>query len=471
MIKFGTSGFRGIMNDDFTKENIRKVAIGLKAKAKEENLKDVSVVIGYDNRFMSENFAKWIGAELATDFQVDLFDCSVPSALVSYYAKYYTFGVVITASHNPYIYNGVKIFFDGGKDSDDSFNRILEKHANVDISGVAENSYERMVKEGKITLLSDKSKYLDMLESLVEKKNISENTKILFNVMHGNATKTLIDTCERIGLKNYEIMNESIDPYFEFIPPAPYLKNLIKMSERVKNEKFDIGFAFDGDSDRITLVDKDGEIYDCNTVLGVLYYHLIHNKKEKGAMVKNSAMSNFNIKVAEYLNEECIEVGVGFKSISPHIKSGRAIIGGESNGICYREGALTKDGIMTAFLLLDMLNYEKKSYAHIVKDLTEKVKFPSVVIEQAYNLYEGDRERATKIVYDEKKVFETDKKIEGITYHDGAKFNFENGYWATIRFSGSENVIRFFAEMPTLEDCEKVLLSIEKLLDIHEKQI
>ena len=190
MIKFGTSGFRGIIGDNFTKESVKKVAYAICELAKDENMKKPEVVIGYDNRFMSQDYAKWVGEVLSTTMKVKFYSISVPTPLVCFETKNMDFGIMITASHNPYNYNGIKVFLRGGRDCDDEKLRKIEKTANkVKVESIKSENFDDAIKSGKIVLANDIKKYCDSILNFVNIKTIQKsNIRVLVNAMHGNST-------------------------------------------------------------------------------------------------------------------------------------------------------------------------------------------------------------------------------------------------------------------------------------------
>ena len=472
MIKFGTSGFRGIMGDNFTKENVQKIAFAIDKIIKTEKIKKNKIIIGYDNRFMSIDYAKWIAEVLAVNLKVELYEFAVPTPLVCHRAKGVGFGIVLTASHNPYMYNGIKIFTSAGKEIDDTFASKVEKFANLENVEIKTLDYNVAVAKGKIVLTNDIETYCNSILNFVDAKKVARSKiKVLANAMHGNSVKSLKYLFDKIKLKNYEIMNTEIDPYFEHKLPAPYFYNLTEQASRVVKEGFDLGVALDGDSDRFSLIGKSGKVYDCNYVVAVLYYYYITKKGYTGSVVKNKALSNLVGIVATKSGKKSYDANNGFKNIAPLLEGTDAFIGAESNGIAFKEHILSKDGIFACMAVIDALVSLKKSFEEVLEEITKKFNFKSYTKEFAYNINEKQRASIIKLFENNKKRHGFDKlNLEGTDFSEGYKFLYENGYWGMVRFSGCEPVVRIFSEMPTEELCDEMIKTYEDFIGVKEKQ-
>jgi phosphomannomutase len=471
MIKFGTSGFRGILGDNFTKENVTRIAAALLQIIKEDKYKNPQVVIGYDNRFMSKEFSQWISEVLSKEVRVKIFTQSVPSPTITWFTKTYTFGVVVTASHNPHIYNGIKIF-NKAKECDDILAKRIENIANsLDINKVEYIEYKEAVKSGKIEEINNYNDYCESLLTHFDVKNIQKNKiKILANCMHGNSVNCLHYLFKKLKL-NYALQNDNIDPYFEFKLPAPYIQNLTQQAKDVVAGGYDVGFAFDGDSDRFTLISSNGKIYDCNYVSCVIYYYFLTQKDLKGSIAKNIALSNLLKKISEGFKFKCYDTKVGFKHIGKILEETDAFMGAESNGIAYKNHILTKDGIFVALAVLDALAYFKKPFHEILEDLQKKYNFKSTVLEFAYPISEKKRQEIIDVLFTKKKYpnFQ-DREIISVDDREGLKISYKNDYWGMVRFSGNEPVVRIFSEMKNKKECDEMFACYEKFLGISVRQ-
>jgi phosphomannomutase len=498
MIRFGTSGFRGIINENFTIENISKIAYALAEITKKDKTKNPKIAVGFDNRSMGKEVANVVAEVLASnDIDVILFTKSIPSPLLTFMTKTYNFGFMITASHNPYNYNGVKIFLNPGKEADDEFAKRIEDIANnIDYETIKNtlnsNSALKTDLSTKVTLLakttmsiksalptqagsirktSNISTYCKNIINLIDANTIKKrNLKVLFNAMHGSSVDCLVKIANDLGLKNYKIMNANPDIYFGGKIPAPYKHNLIDQAKLVKKQRFDIGLALDGDGDRITAIDRDGTIYDCNYLLPIIYNYFL-KKGYKGDVIKNTAMSNLTKLLANKNGFCCHDTKVGFKNIGKLLLSTSAFLGGESNGIALKEHILTKDGILIAFLLLDIISSENKTIKQLLTILQKECNFKSDVVEYAYPITNVQKQNLTKLIMEDKKLPVYKRKIKNVSYLDGLKITYEGDYWGVMRFSGNENIIRLFAEMPTLKECNKLISAYEKFLNLKTRQL
>ena len=472
MIKFGTSGFRGIMGDNFNKQNLQKIAYAVSKLIKDEKVKAPVIDIGFDNRFMGEFYAK-LATEVfvAYGIKINFYENSTPTPAIAYLSKEHTFGVVLTASHNPYYYNGIKIFKNGGEIVDGYAQKIEQIANSVDTDNIKTLEFETALKKGQICLVKHIESYEMSVVSFLNKKTLkNRNLKVLFNVMHGNGTVAINNIMKKLGLKNFEIMNANIDPYFEYELPAPYLKNLTTQKQRVVKERFDLGIALDGDSDRVSFIDNNGEMYDCNYIVPLLYKYLIENKKMKGGVAHNIAFTSLLSYVVKELGQEEHIAKVGFKNIAEKFETTDAILGAETTGIALKEHVYCKDGILSGLLVLDMLSSYEKNITDLLKEVKKKFNYPCKVYEFAYPITDKKKAEIQKKVFEDRKVPCLIRKIENVDYFDGVKFYFDKKYWAEIRFSGNENVVRIFAEMENDKACHKMIAEIEKFVGVSERQ-
>lgn len=471
MIKFGTSGFRGIMGDNFTKENVQKIAYALSKYLEEEKVKNPSIVVGYDHRFMSDFYANWLSKTLASlGIKVYLYGHSVPSPIISYMTKIADLGVMITASHNPYYYNGIKIFKKPAKEVDDVFCGRIEKWANEQVN-IKILDFETLKNKGKIEIIDDVTDFCENILKYVDLKATKKcNFKILYNAMNGNCTECMEYLLKRMGIKNYEGMNLNKDAYFRGILPAPYKYNLDDQIKKLKKEKFDFGVALDGDGDRISIIDSHGKVIDGNFILPILYYYFAKYKNMKGGIIKNSALSNLSVKLTKIFNDNVYEAKVGFKNIGKLFESTNAFLGGESNGVAFKKHIYSKDGLVVTALLIGLMAESGKTIDQLLKEIQTLTKFKSEVIEYAYPITAKQKEDIAKMLFKDKKVPKLSKKIIDIVGEDEYKILFENDYWATIRFSGTENVVRIFAEQENATKCENMILELEKFINVKTRQ-
>ncbi len=471
MIKFGTSGFRGILGDNFTKENVQKIAYAISQTLLESGKKTANICIGFDNRFMSKLYAEWICEVLAEIHNVKFFENSVPTPLIAWNAKNCDLGIMLTASHNPYYYNGVKIFKSGGLECDDELAKRIEEIANnIEYSKIKITSFKNVVESGKVVLTKEIDNYCESILKNVDIEFLKNHKqKVLVNVMHGSGLECIKNILDKLEY-NYEIMNANLDPYFENKLPAPYVQNLISMSEKIVNEKFDLGFAFDGDADRFTFVGSSGEIFDCNYVSAVVYYYLTEIKGLKGDVVKNKALTNLLKLIAEESGNSVYEVKNGFKHVGKKLSTTNSLFGTETNGIAFKNHVMSKDGLMASMLVLDAVTHIGKSFEEILSDIYSKFNYKSVIREFAYPVSEQQRSDIINKLSNKKYPKFKDFEIDFVDDEEGYKIVYKNGYWGMVRFSGNEPVVRIFSEMKDLDECNEMIACYEDFLGVKERQ-
>ena len=467
-IRFGTSGFRGIIGDNWTKENIRTIAHAFRQKAEADG-KKVTIVVGYDNRFMGRESAEWFCEAVCSDkIQVIFMNVSVPTPFVAFGATTYDYGVIMTASHNPYFYNGIKVFLKGGKEMSDEF--CLQLSQNIaNPKGYPDANFSELVKSGRITLSDDTDDYVNKVVGLADAKTIrAAKIKVLFNPMNGSGSEITKKIFNKLGV-NYQCMNDGIDPYFGGSLPCPYPHKLTDMVKRVLDGKFDLGIALDGDGDRIAVIDRDGRIYDCNYLHAILYYYLVAVKGQKGGIVKTTHCSNLGVRLCAKYGYESHEVPVGYKNIAPVLEQTNSLIGAESGGMGFKAVSLQKDGIAPAAVIIDLVSALKKGITELIKEVGALVDFQSEFLEYAYPFAAEAREKILEKFKGEPPKF-AQKVIRREALGDGYKIIFEGDYWCMARVSGNENAARLYAEMSTSKECGEIIAKLEKHHGFSERQ-
>lgn len=469
MIKFGTSGFRGIIGDNWTKENIQKIGFAFR-RVMEKQKKKVHFVIGYDNRFMGRESAVWFCEAACSDLMRATFmNVSIPTPFAAYKAVTTDFGIIITASHNPFFYNGIKVFLHGGKEADDEFFGGLSKVFD-EVKDYKPAKFNKLVEDGIIVLSEDTNDYSDKIASLLDIKTIkSGNTKVLFNPMHGSSIAIMKRLFDKMGVK-YNMINDTLDPYFGGRLPAPYPHNLVDMAAEVVKGKYHFGIAVDGDADRVAVIDGDGKFYDCNYLAAALYYYLTQIKKQKGGAVKNFLTSNLINKLCAKYGYETHETLVGFKFLGKPFESTDALLAAESGGMGFKAISLSKDSIITVAFLVDLVASMKKSIGAIVKEIAASVSFPSEFVEYAYPFDSADRDSLLKKLLAKEKPKFSEKVAKIDEYFDGYKITFDGDYWCAARLSGNENVLRMYAERPDANLGNKTIDIMEKFYGMKVRQ-
>lgn len=470
MIKFGTGGWRAVIGDGFTKENIQILAKAVADKMRAEGVEEKGIVIGYDRRFLSKEAMQWAGEVFAKEkITAYLINKSAPTPLVMFYVMKHEFpyGMMVTASHNPAIYNGIKVFTKGGRDADEIQTAELENYIK-DLTDIPpeEMDYDEAVEKGLIREIYPLNEYLDNIIAAVDMDKIrSAGLKIALDPMYG-VSETSLKTILLTARCDVETIHERHDTLFGGKLPAPTAMTLRALQNYVTDKKCDIGVATDGDADRIGVVDDTGRFLHPNDILVLLYYYLVKYKGWRGPVVRNICTTHMLDKVAEKFGEKCYEVPVGFKHISAKMYATDAVIGGESSGgLTVRGHIKGKDGIYAAALLVEMIAVTGKKLSEIVKDIEAECGSISME-ERDYKFHQEKKDKIRKILLEEKRLPELPFEIKDVSYLDGSKVYFENGGWVTARFSGTEPLLRIFCEMPRKEDAAKVCGIYEEFLEL-----
>ena len=470
MIKFGTGGWRAIIGDEFTKENIQILSRALADKMKDEGVDKEGIVLGYDKRFLSKEAMQWAGQVFAKEgIKAYLINKSAPTPLVMFYVMRHKFhyGMMITASHNPAIYNGIKVFTYGGRDADEQQTAEIEEYIrNVTDIPVEEMEYEKALKMGLIEEIYPLNEYLDNILGAVDIPLIkSKALRVALDPMYG-VSETSLKTILLTARCDVTTIHDRHDTLFCGKLPAPTVDTLKSLQNTVVDRGCDIGIATDGDADRIGIIDDTGRFLHPNDILVILYYYLVRYKGWKGSVVRNICTTHRLDRIAEAFGEKCYEVPVGFKYISAKMNATDAIIGGESSGGLTVRGHINgKDGIYAAALLVEMIAVTGKPLSQLVKEIEGE--FGTIHMEERnYKFSQEKKEHIFKILLEDKRLPEIPYEIEKVTYLDGCKVYFQNGGWLSARFSGTEPLLRIFCEMPDEKDAVSLCILFEEFLNI-----
>lgn len=468
-IKFGTGGWRAVIGEDFICSNIRLVAAGILELMKSENKTDKPVIIGFDRRFLSENAAKWVAEVLAQGgITVWFMHRSVPTPLVMHTVKdkELHYGIEITASHNPSEYNGIKLIVDQGRDAPlettEKLEKIIEK-----LSDIKYLEFETAVNAGKIIYLNNPfNKFLDDIISLLDMDALRERgLRVVFDSMHGSGTYPLL-VIFHTARCTIDTININKDAYFGGLMPAPSEKSLNLLRDTVVKGGYDLGIAMDGDGDRLGVIDRNGRYINANEILCMLYYYLVKYKGWKGPVVRNLATTHMLDKIAESFGEKCYEVPVGFKYISSMIDEADAVLGGESSGgLTVRGHIHGKDSVYAASLFAEMISVVGKSASEIMDELEREYgKF--VMVEDNLRFAPEYKSVINKMVFEDKKLPDFAVNVDHVNYEDGCKVYFEDGSFVICRFSGTEPLLRIFAESNSRSAASEYISDFREFLKI-----
>lgn len=459
-VKFGTGGWRAIIADGFTKDNVRLLTSALATKIVDEGVQNKPVVIGYDRRFLSDLAATWAAEVLiGAGIEVHLIKREAPTPLVMYTVKQedMNYGMAITASHNPAEYNGIKVFIEGGRDADQETTEDLERYLltagpDEDIPWVP---YEEALADGRAKIINPFNDYIDSILDQIDVQAIRDaGLFVILDPMYG-VSRTSLQTILLTTRCEVDVIHDRRDTLFGGRLPSPNTKTLNALTDVVLENGADIGIATDGDADRLGIIDDKGEFVHPNRILVLLYYYLVKYKGWKGPVVRSMATTHMLDKVADLFDETCYEVPVGFKHISSKMIETNAVIGGESSGGLTVRGHISgKDGIYAGSLLVEMIAVVGKPLSEIYEEIVGQFD-PLFMVENDFRFAPDDKQKINQVLFTDKKLPEFDATVEKVSYEDGCKVYFENGGWIICRFSGTEPLIRIFCEMPSTEEAEK----------------
>jgi len=444
-IKFGTDGWRAVIADTYTFKNLKVLS-----QAVADYLgRGKKVAIGFDTRFMSDKFAAIVAEVLGNnEIKVVLSDSPVPTPALSLATRDLKndLGIMITASHNPAEYNGFKIKLPSGGAAPVEVTRAVE-----DLLGKntpAENNSQTIPFEKK-DLTKD---YVKFIRNYIEFKKIkNKKFKFLVDAMYGSGDSFISRILEGSSIK-LEFMRNTINPSFGGRRPEPIEENLEELKQRVKKEKFDLGIALDGDADRIAAVAPGGVFIHPQKILGLLALHLHQDRGWSGGLVKTVCGTVMMDNIADFLKIKLYETPVGFKYISNLMETEDIVAGGEEAGGMGIKGYIPeRDGSMAGLLLIEMMAFRNKN---ILKILNET--------EKQFGKYYYVREdlHLARRVEPKKENLPSEllgKKVVNINESDGIKLICADKSWLMFRGSGTEPIMRIYAEAKSLAQANKLL--------------
>lgn len=464
-IKFGTDGWRGIIGRDFNLENVQVVAQGL-ADYLKRDAKKKSVAVGYDTRRLSKEAAGLISRILAGNgIKTILSSSPLPTQTISYTVRIFNCaaGIMVTASHNPASFNGIKIkgAFGGPveKDVTDRIERLIFKNKPLKIS-LSQAREKHLLKIANLipAYLKFVKSYLDM--PLLKKGRL----KVLVDSMHGTANSYIAAVLKGSKFRITTI-HKRPDPSFGGIKPEPISSCLKEASLLMREGSFDVGLATDGDADRLAALDEKGNFVNPQQILSLLLLHLIRYRKLKGAVAKNIAGTSLIERIAAKYKLKVYETPVGFKHISGLMQRKNILIGGEeAGGIGFKDYLPERDGILGGLLLLEMMLVQEKSLKSLLEDMEDEFGSYFYLRKDIKCLLHDKNKIKTKLDKLRKKKTFLSKKITLIKDYDGLKFYLEDESWILFRLSGTEPLLRIYAESSTLLQTKRLIAQGGKIV-------
>ena len=464
-IKFGTDGWRAVIGKDFIPENIKRIIQAFCDLNRLE--KNRLVFIGYDRRRESDVSARLVAQVLAHNgFEVRLAQGFCPTPCVSWLVKTQEAlaGVMVTASHNPPQWNGIKFKESyGGAASPEYTGRIEDQIQKNGDRILSYPSFEELQKSGSIHFFDPDETYVAHLKKFVDVALIRKaGYKIAVDPLFGAGTNYIAKV---LGIPVTEI-HSAADYNFGGLNPEPIEKNLGELIKLVPEQGLDIGLATDGDADRIGAVDEKGEYVNSHQIFALLLKHHVEYRKLRGKVVKSVSATQWIDRLCTKYNLETIETPIGFKYISKVLREQDALMGGEeSGGISLREHVHERDGVINGLFLLEMMALHGKTLRGLLEDLYQEVgRFYFERVD-----YHIDRARID--VADAKMRRLELKEVLGVAVKhanmlDGTKLLFADDSWLLIRASGTEPLLRTYAEASSPERVQGLLNFIREYLQL-----
>ena len=474
-VKFGTDGWRGVIAADYTVANVRRCAQATARLVKEAGGQRQGVVVGYDTRFGSEHFAAAVAEVLAgNDIKVFLCEGAVPTPVVSFgiLEKGAQNGVIITASHNPAIWNGYKLRSDyGGAAGPEVVERLEgyigeasqpgEKQASL----ISSTPLEEAVEKGLVEYYDPAPGYRRKVAQLVDLQRIRDSgLRVIFDPMYGAGIGWLP---QLIGGGDTEVIeiNGERNPFFGGVNPEPIARNLQKLQREVTQRSANIGIATDGDADRLGVCDENGEFVDQLRVYSLLMLYMLEAREQRGPIVKTLSTSSMLDRLGALYDVPVYETGVGFKYVAPKMLETDAMIGGEeSGGYAFRGHLPERDGILAGLFIIDLCVRMELRPSELIEYLFSKVG-PHYYDRIDSHFDAGRRQEIISKLEDEPAEVVSGRRVVRFQTDDGFKFHLEDGSWLLIRFSGTEPIIRIYSESSSSEQVREILEAGRQLVE------
>lgn len=453
-IKFGTDGWRGVIASDFTFERVVKLAPICGEVLREYNPNSNLMVVGFDRRFMAEDFALVVAEALQdSGFDVLLANSYAPTPAFSWTAKAENAlgALVLTASHNPPKYLGLKV--KGG------FGGSVSEDVTAKIEARLDNPMINSQGKGIINYYDPWESYCQQLRSLVNielirNAMVSGKLNIVADVMHGAASTGL----SRLLGCGIDEINSARDPLFGGNPPEPlprYIPDLFrKMKEMAKShpDSLRVGLVFDGDGDRIGAIDGEGNFCSTQILIPLLIEHLATRRKLEGEIVKTVSGSDLIPKIATLFNVPLFETPIGYKYIAERMLTSQVLVGGEeSGGVGYGHHIPERDALLSALYVLEAVVESGKDISQLYRNLQQQVNFDSGYDRIDLTLKNLDHKNQLEEKLAKNPLTEiAGKKVTNCLAIDGYKYRLDDDSWLLIRFSGTEPLLRLYSEAPNL---------------------
>ena len=459
-IRFGTDGWRGVIAEDYTFDNVRRAAQGFASYMNEQGRQGSWIVVGHDKRFGSEFFAAAVSEVLAGNgYHVHLTDGPTPTPVIAYavVTKNAAGAVNITASHNPATDNGFKVRDSRGGAIDPEGLARIEALIPDSVDAVRRRGVDEATSSGDIVKFDAAPEYMEHLKTLIDVSPIRDSgLVIMVDSMWGNGGGWFAKLLAGGSARVVEVHKDRNPLFPEMKRPEPIPPNIdVGLRATVSNHA-DVLLVTDGDADRLGLGDEHGRFVNQLRVYALLAYYLLEVRGERGAIVKTLSTTTMLNKLGKLYNVPVYETGVGFKYVAPKMVETDAMIGGEeSGGYAFRGNVPERDGILAGLYMLDFMVRTGKKTSQLLELLFDKV--GEHFYDRIDSPFEGDRQaRETRILAAHPATIGGLKVTDLVTV-DGYQFKLEDGGWMLIRFSGTEPIIRVYCETTHADRVQAIL--------------
>jgi len=473
MIKFGTDGWRGVIADDFTFDKIWLVACAI-ARYVLSNAegREPLMLIGYDTRFNSDRFAQLCAVAASTcGLRVKIAESFVPTPSISYATVDLCAGgaIMITASHNPARYDGIKFKAPYGGSASTTITAEIER----ELRRVEEAPpprpdvlFEDILVPGKVELFNPVPRYLDKIMSLVNTDVFpAREMKIMFDPLYGAGQGLLNEALSRLGMECGQIHGVH-NPLFPGLMPEPIGDNLNDLREAVVSGGYHVGIAVDGDADRVTAMDATGRFISSHMVFALLLRHLVEDRGWSGNVVKTVSTTTMIDRLCDRYGLTLYVVPVGFKYIADLMLEEDILIGGEeSGGTGIKNYIPERDGILVGLLLVEIMATTGKTLGLLIDELMDELGQRFVYLRRDIELTQAHKEALLANLHELKPATIGGLKVVDIETIDGLKFHREDGSWVMLRVSGTEAVVRIYAEATSEQGVEDLVKEGVELID------
>ena len=467
-IKFGTDGWRAIIADEFTFANVRACAQAAARYFREAGAATRGIVVGYDTRFASEEFAAAVVEVLAANgVPVQLCDRAAPTPVIGFNIRRLNAGggVVITSSHNPALYSGFKVRTEQASAASPEVLSQIEALIPEALDGAVERMpLEEATAKGLVQKFDPRADYLRHLGQLVEIERLRQaGLRVVVDPMHGAGAGYLRELLSGGRTEVIEIRSERNPAFPGMHNPEPIARNLEATREAVVKAHAEAALATDGDADRIGVMDDRGEFVDQLRVFALLTYYLLEVRGLRGPIVKSVTTTSMVHRLGELYGVPVYETGVGFKYLGPKMIETDALIAGEeSGGFAFRGHLPERDGILSGLYILDLMARRGKSLPELLEEVFAKVG-PHYYDRVDITMTPAERDRIAGLLTTLEPSTIDGLRVTGYDRTDGLRFLLEGGAWALIRLSGTEPLMRIYTEVHEGEQVQPVLEAVREL--------